>query len=34
MEATFFLLEQELLKPVYVIYPGWSPELFSELPWR
>ena len=32
MEETFFLLEQELLEPVYVIYPGWSPELFSELP--
>ena len=32
MEKTFFLLEQELLEPVYVIYPGWSPELFSELP--
>jgi uncharacterized protein YfaS (alpha-2-macroglobulin family) len=32
MEATFFLLEQELLEPVYAIYPGWSPALFSELP--
>ena len=26
------LLEQEMLEPVYAIYPGWSPELFSELP--
>jgi len=32
MEKTFFLLEQELLQPVYTIYPGWNPELFSELP--
>ncbi len=32
MEQTFFLLEQELLEPVYTIYPGWSPELFTELP--
>ncbi len=32
MEQTFFLLEQELLEPLYTIYPGWSPELFSELP--
>ena len=32
LEATYFLLEQELLKPVYVVYPGWSPELFTELP--
>ena len=32
MEQTFFLLEQELLEPVYAIYPGWSPELFTELP--
>ena len=32
LEQTFFLLEQELLEPVYTIYPGWSPELFSELP--
>jgi uncharacterized protein YfaS (alpha-2-macroglobulin family) len=32
MERTFFLLEQEMLEPVYAIYPGWSPELFSELP--
>jgi len=32
MERTFFLLEQELLEPVYTIYPGWSPGLFTELP--
>ncbi|TVS14396.1 MAG: hypothetical protein EA424_19565, partial [Planctomycetaceae bacterium] len=32
LEQTFFLLEQELLEPVYTIYPGWSPTLFSELP--
>jgi hypothetical protein len=32
LEQTFFLLEQELLDPVYTIYPGWSPEAFSELP--
>jgi uncharacterized protein YfaS (alpha-2-macroglobulin family) len=32
MEQTFFLLEEELLEPVYTIYPGWSPALFSELP--
>jgi hypothetical protein len=32
LEETFFLLEQELLEPVYTIYPGWSPGLFSELP--
>jgi hypothetical protein len=32
LEQTFFLLEEELLEPVYVIYPGWSPELFTELP--
>lgn len=31
-EQTFFLLEQELLKPVYAVYPGWSPRLFTELP--
>ena len=32
LEQTFFLLEQELLEPVYAIYPGWSPDLFTELP--
>lgn len=32
LEQTFFLLEQELLEPVYTLYPGWSPELFTELP--
>jgi alpha-2-macroglobulin-like protein len=32
LEQAFFLLEQELLQPVYTIYPGWSPTLFSELP--
>ncbi len=32
LEQAFFLLEQELLEPVYTIYPGWSPTLFSELP--
>ncbi|MHC4405126.1 MAG: alpha-2-macroglobulin family protein, partial [Planctomycetota bacterium] len=31
-EKTFFLLEQELLEPVYMIFPGRSPELFTELP--
>lgn len=32
LQQTFFLLEKELLEPVYVIYPGWSPERFTELP--
>ena len=32
LEETFFLLEQELLEPVYTIYPGWNPQLFSNLP--
>lgn len=32
LEQTFFLLEQQLLEPVYAIYPGWSPQLFSALP--
>jgi len=32
LEETFFLLEQELLEPIYTIYPGWSPALFTELP--
>lgn len=32
MERTFYLLEQQLLKPVYAIYP-WSPDLASsEIP--
>lgn len=31
MERTFYLLEQELLKPVYAIYP-WSPDLTSSTP--
>ncbi|MGH7201699.1 MAG: alpha-2-macroglobulin family protein, partial [Planctomycetaceae bacterium] len=30
MEETFFALEQELLEPVYAIYPSWSPEVFAE----
>ena len=29
MEGTFFTLEQELLKPVYAIYP-WSPDMLPE----
>jgi anti-sigma factor RsiW len=31
MEKVFFLLEQELLKPVYAIYP-WAPDLFNAQP--
>jgi alpha-2-macroglobulin-like protein len=31
MEKTFFLLEEELLKPVYAIYP-WSPDFSSDAP--
>ncbi len=27
METVFFLLEQDLLKPVYAIYSGWEPDL-------
>ncbi len=29
MEKTFFTLEQELLKPVYAIYP-WSPDMLAD----
>ncbi len=29
MEEAFYLLEQELLKPIYTIYP-WTPEEFRE----
>jgi uncharacterized protein YfaS (alpha-2-macroglobulin family) len=31
MERTFYLLEQELLKPVYAIYP-WMPDLTTSTP--
>src|SRR5262249_20796052 len=31
MEKTFYLVEQELLKPIYTLYP-WSPERPIELP--
>src|SRR5262249_39556203 len=31
MERTFFLLEQQLLRPIYAIYP-WSPDLKTSLP--
>jgi hypothetical protein len=31
MERTFFLLEQQLLRPIYAIYP-WSPDLTTSLP--
>jgi hypothetical protein len=31
MERTFYLLEQELLKPVYAIYP-WMPDLNTSIP--
>jgi uncharacterized protein YfaS (alpha-2-macroglobulin family) len=31
MERTFFQLEQELLRPVYEIYP-WSPEALTKAP--
>ena len=30
-EKTFFMLEQELLKPVYAIYP-WSPDMLPDAP--
>jgi hypothetical protein len=30
MERTFYLLEQELLKPVYAIYP-WAPDLKTSI---
>jgi 5-hydroxyisourate hydrolase-like protein (transthyretin family) len=26
LEQAFFLAEQELLKPIYTIYPGWTPN--------
>jgi hypothetical protein len=32
MEKVFFLLEQELLEPVYAIYNGWSPEMLGNVP--
>jgi len=32
MEKTFYMLEQQLLEPVYVIYPGWMPEGPSAVP--
>jgi hypothetical protein len=32
MEKVFFLLEEELLEPVYAIYNGWSPETLDNLP--
>jgi hypothetical protein len=31
MERAFYLLEQELLRPVYAIYP-WSPDLTTSVP--
>jgi hypothetical protein len=31
MERTFFMLEQQLLRPIYAIYP-WSPDLKTSLP--
>src|SRR5262249_17369936 len=31
MEGRFYLLEQELLKPVYAIYP-WEPDLKTAVP--
>jgi uncharacterized protein YfaS (alpha-2-macroglobulin family) len=31
MERTFFALEQQLLQPIYAIYP-WSPDLTTSLP--
>src|SRR6266849_3222797 len=31
MERTFYLLEQQLLKPVYAIYP-WAPDLKNAPP--
>ena len=31
MEQRFFTLEEELLKPIYAIYP-WSPDLTSSVP--
>jgi hypothetical protein len=31
MERTFYLLEQQLLRPVYAIYP-WSPDLHTSAP--
>lgn len=32
MEKTFYLLEQQLLEPVYAIYPNWMPEASPALP--
>ncbi|HZT79280.1 MAG TPA: alpha-2-macroglobulin family protein, partial [Gemmataceae bacterium] len=32
LEARFFVLEQELLKPVYTIYPAWDPDMDNDLP--
>lgn len=31
MERTFFLLEEELLKPVYAIYSNWSPDAYPQI---
>src|SRR5205085_3525119 len=31
MEGRFYLLEQEMLKPVYALYP-WSPDLQTSTP--
>jgi type II secretory pathway pseudopilin PulG len=31
LEQTFFTLQQELLKPIYAIYP-WSPDLTTSVP--
>jgi hypothetical protein len=32
MERTFFTLEKEFLKPVYTVYPNWSPDFRPNLP--
>ena len=32
METVFFLLEQELLQPVYAIYSNWGPQLPERIP--
>lgn len=32
MERTFFTLEKELLKPIYTVYPNWSPDFRPDLP--
>jgi hypothetical protein len=32
MEKTFYLLEQQLLEPVYAIYPAWMPDGPASVP--